>query len=345
MLFSSQLPLTSLIELCRSMKHNLGAGLTLVDVFRQQSRRGTGPVRPVAERIYEDLKEGDSLEDALDREKAAFPPLFLSMAGVGEQTGTLPEVFTELERYFVLQHRLRQQFIVLSFWPVLQLIAAIFVIAGMIFLLAILTPSGNAPFDPLGLGLTGVGGAVSFLVSAFGSLAVLVAGYLLVTRLLQQKALVDTMLLHLPGFGPCLMAVAMARFCLALRLTLDTRLSIATALRLSLRATGNAAFAAQTETIKEALRSGDDVATALSRCGLFDEMFVNIVANAEEGGRLPEVMKHQAEQYQEEAERRLTIAMRMAALAIWLAVAGLLIFMIFRIAMSVLGVYDSISNM
>jgi type IV pilus assembly protein PilC len=344
MLFSSQLPLTSLIELCRSMKHNLGAGLTLVDVFRQQSRRGPGPVRPVAERIYEDLKEGDSLEDALEREKAAFPPLFLSMAGVGEQTGTLPEVFTELERYFVLQHRLRQQFLVLSFWPVLQLIAAIFVIAGMIFLLAILTPSGNAPFDPLGLGLTGVGGAVSFLVSAFGSLVLLVAGYFLVTRLLQQKALVDAMLLHLPGFGPCLTAVAMARFCLAMRLTLDTSLSIATALRLSLRATGNAAFAAQTDTIKEALRGGDDVATALSRCGLFDEMFVNIVANGEEGGRLPEVMKHQAEQYQEEAERRLTMAMRMAAMAIWLVVAGLLVFMIFRIAMSVLGVYDSIIN-
>jgi type II secretory pathway component PulF len=341
MLFSSQLPLASLIELCRTLRHNLGAGLSLPDVFRQQSERGPTAVRPVARRIHEDLASGDSLEKALKREKAAFPPMFLSMAGVGEQTGNLPEVFQELERYYALQDKLRKQFIVLSFWPLLQLFGAIFVISGMVFLLAILTPSGNQPFDPLGFGLTGVRGSVLVLVYSFGSLGLLVAGYLLVTRLLQQKAIVDALVLHVPVLGPCLLSIALARFCLALRLTMDTSMSIIAALRLSLRATGNAAFAAQGDVVKEVLRGGDDLTMALAKTDLFPEDFLNILANAEEGGRLPEVMRHQAEHYQEEAERRLTMLMRMASAGVWLGTAALLIFLIFSMAMKVFSVYDS----
>src|SRR4051812_18816517 len=96
---SSRLPLSSLIELCRALKHSLGAGLTLRDVFRQQARSGPGPVRPAATRITAALDQGSDLEEALKREADAFPPLFLALVSVGEQTGMLPELFAELEKY------------------------------------------------------------------------------------------------------------------------------------------------------------------------------------------------------------------------------------------------------
>src|SRR5207237_1921629 len=44
---TSALPLSALIELSRSLRHYLGAGLSLVDVFRQQAKRGPAAVRPV----------------------------------------------------------------------------------------------------------------------------------------------------------------------------------------------------------------------------------------------------------------------------------------------------------
>src|SRR3712207_2640441 len=103
MLFSSRLSLSSLIELCRALRHYLGAGLTLREVFQQQARKGTAEVRPIAARISADLEKGDDLETALGQERAFFPPLFVSLATVGEQTGMLPEVCRELERYFIVQ--------------------------------------------------------------------------------------------------------------------------------------------------------------------------------------------------------------------------------------------------
>ena len=57
--------------------------------------------------------------------------------------------------------------------------------------------------------------------------------WLVVRRSLHQSAAVDALVLRLPGFGPCLEAVALARFSLALRMTLDSGLSATEALRSS----------------------------------------------------------------------------------------------------------------
>src|SRR5262249_14468917 len=150
--------------------------------------------------------------------------------------------------------------------------------------------------------------------------------------------------LRLPIVGPCLEAIALARFCLALRLTLDTSLSMPEALRLCLRATGNAAFAAQTEVVGHALRTGEDLSTALADSRLFRDEFVNIVATAEHGGRVPEVMRQQSEYYQEEAERRLRLLTIAAGFGVWLIVAVLIILTIFRIFFTYLGLLDSLTK-
>jgi type IV pilus assembly protein PilC len=336
MLFSRQVPLSSLVEFCRVLRHNLAAGLTLRRVFRQQAERGPVGIRPVADRVSDDLEQGESLEEALQKEKEYFPPIFLSLVTVGEQTGNLPEVLGELEKYFLLQQKLRRQFFSQIAWPVLELFIAIFVIAGMIYVLAIL----GSNFDPLQLGYKGESGALKFLFHAFGSLALLVGLYLLVTRVMKQKAKVDELLLRPPILGPCLQAIALMRFCLALRLTMETGMAITTAIRLSMRATGNAAFAARAEIVRESLKGGEDLTAALTSCGLFPSDFLNIMANAEEGGRVPEVMKHQADYYEEEARRRMTILTQACSWGVYGLVSLLIIFMIFRLAMTYIGLLD-----
>src|SRR5687767_14445325 len=107
MLFSTAVPLDSLVQFCRMVRHGLAAGLSLVDVFRQQARKGPRPIRAMADAVVARLERGEGLEEALKAEAAGLPPLFRAMAAVGEQSGHLPEVFHELERYYELQWRLR----------------------------------------------------------------------------------------------------------------------------------------------------------------------------------------------------------------------------------------------
>jgi type IV pilus assembly protein PilC len=341
MLFSARLPVASLIELCRALRHNLSAGLSLRDVFRQQARQGTLAVRPVAERMRQVIERGDDLESALMQERKSFPPLFLALASVGERSGNLPEVFAALEKYYVMQQRMWRQFISLSIWPAFQLVAAIFVIAAMLLLIGVLNPQtqGAFHFDPLGIGV-GPKAALRFLLICFGTIGLLIGGYFLATRTLRHRAVVDRILLRIPVVGPCLEAFALCRFSLALQLTMDTSLPAWEALDRSLKATGNGAFMAATDTVQAVVRSGETVGEALASVQLFPKEFMNILATAEHTGQIPEVMRHQTEFYEEEAGRRLVLLTRAAGFAIWFIVACLIVWVIFRMFTTYLGLLD-----
>jgi type IV pilus assembly protein PilC len=330
---SSRLSLSDAIELCRSLRHYLGAGLSLVDAFRHQAKSGAARVRPVAGRIASALERGDSLEETLQREQAVLPSLLLSLARVGEQTGMLAEVFADLEKYFLRQRKLWRQFVSQSAWPVTEFVLAVFVLAGLIFIMGILADvRGGQPLDPLGLGLAGPSGALIFLCVIWGAVGGLAVVYWLLTRRLGGAATVERFLLGVPALGPCLQALALARFCMALRLTTETGMSIVQAMRLSLSATGNAAFTAGAEQIERDLRRGEAVTLALTRSGLFPEDFQHMIAIAEESGALDQVLAHQAEHYQEESGRRLAALTSLAGYAVYGFVGLVIIIAIFRIA-------------
>ena len=327
MLFSTRLSLDNLIHLCRVLRHNLGAGLMLRDVFKQQFTRGPAPIRPIARRITQALEEGDSLEMALQPNRERFPPLFLALAAVGEGTGQLPEIFGELEKYYLMQQKFWRQFWSQALLPIMQFIMAIFIIAGLIVVFSFL--EGN--IAPIGMGLRGIGGALTFLLTAFGSIAALYLGYRLISRSLEQKALADRLFLRIPAIGPLLEALVLSRFCLALALTLDTGMSILQALGHSLRGTGNAAFAKCARVVQDTLRAGEPLAVALTKARIFPDDFLHIVAVGEESGRVPEIMRQQAQKYEEEAVLKLAIVTRMGSFGVWLLVALFIIISIFRI--------------
>jgi type IV pilus assembly protein PilC len=340
-MFSSRLPLSALIELCRSLRHYLGAGLTLTDVFEQQARRGPARFRPAAARIAADLNQGDSLEDALKREAKLFPPLLLSLASVGERTGMLPEVFAELERYFQRQKELRNQFIARITWPVVQFVLAIGVLALLIFIMGQIGGPGGR-FDPLGLGLFGARGAAIFL----GVVAAVLGGVYLIGVLLSRslggRVGVAKALLSVPAIGPCLQALALGRFCLALRLTTESGMPIGRALKLSLRATGNRAYAAAVEDVQRVVGEGHEITRALSGTGLFPADFERTIEVAEESGSLSEVLRHQGDHYHEEASRRLGALTALLGYGIWAMVGLFIIVAIFRIYSQYLNVLNRV---
>ena len=345
-MFSSRLSLSSVIELCRVLRHYLGAGLTLRDAFRQQATRGDLRLRPVCTRIAADLDQGEALEDALKRQGGAFPPLLTALSNVGEQTGMLPEVFTELENYYVRQQQLRRRFIAGAAWPVLQFLGAVFVLAGLIFVMGLI-PQASGPFalhwDPLGLGLSGPEGALIFLAWVFGTLLALWLLYIVATRFLRGRALVDGFLLGVPVLGKCLRALALTRFCLALRLTLETGMPIAKALKLSFRATDNAAFMARLDRATALVKQGEDLTVALAATGLFPEEFRHILAVAEESGRLTEVLRQEADHFYDEAGRRLTALTVAMTVLVWLAVAICIIAFVIHIFLAYIDLINQVA--
>jgi type II secretory pathway component PulF len=125
--------------------------------------------------------------------------------------------------------------------------------------------------------------------------------------------------------------LALARFCVALRLMLETNMSVLKMMELALMATDNAAFQAARPVIDASLKSGNNIEMSLAAAGLFPQSFLSAVAVAEGSGRLPELLREQANDYDEETRRRLGFLNQVASYLVWLGVAFLIIFAIYRI--------------
>jgi type IV pilus assembly protein PilC len=187
------------------------------------------------------------------------------------------------------------------------------------------------PLDPLGVGLIGGKGALIFLGLVSGAVLGLIFTCWLLQALLGRSAFMQRLLLYLPLVGKAIQAQSVTRFALALQLLLDTRVSVLRSLRLSLQSTDNAAFIAAYPRVEAAINRGHGIATALEAPGLFPPRFLGVIAVAEESGRLPESLKFQAEEFDEQAKRRLTLISQVASGLVWLTIVLVLMLIIFRI--------------
>jgi type IV pilus assembly protein PilC len=335
MLFSSsKCPLPALVDWCRALRYSLSAGLGPVKIFKQQAKSGPRALRGVAGEVAARLSKGASLADALEPHRDRFPPLFLELTAVGEQTGRLEDAFQQLEEYYQAQLSMQRSFRSQIAYPVIQFFAAIFVVAFLIFILGLL----GSKMDPLGFGLVGTAGALTFLAIAFAFVAAVVVVLKLAADNVGFRAKLEGGLLWVPGWGPAFLTFAHMRFAVALRMCAEAGLRVEQTLHYCFRATANAAFQRGEGRAVTAIKRGGELTDALDESGApFTLEFREMLLMGEETGNTSEVMDRLAERLQEEAVRKMKFAAQMTGWMIYALVALMIIFFIFRIASMYLG--------
>jgi type IV pilus assembly protein PilC len=336
---SSKCPLSALVMWCRNLHHSLGAGLDPVRIFKMLGKSGPRPLRPLAKELSGKLSAGDSLEDALEPHRDIFPPLFLELVAVGEQTGRLEDTFAELEKYYQSSLSVQRNFRAQMMYPAIQFIAAVCILSALIFILGILADSGKAiTVDPLGLGLTGTSGALTFFFGCFGTVAAILLGLKFISNNVQWRAKIEGMLMIAPGWGPALLMFALQRFCVALRMCSEAGLRMEKTLHYCFRATSNSAFTSGEGRAIEVVKRGRELTEALTASrSPFPDEFMEMIRMGEETGNMSEVMERLAERYREESERRLKSAAQMTSYCIYGFVALMIIIAIFKLANIYLG--------
>ena len=329
MLFSSsKCPLPALVAWCRVFKHSLGAGLDPIKVFRQQAKSGPRALRGLANDIADKLSKGDSLEDALEPHRNCFPPLFVELVAVGEQSGRLEDTFSELAEYYETSLRVQRDFRSQMMYPTIQYLAAVFVISLLIFIMGMLSSK-----DAVGLGLTGTTGALTFLLIGLGLFVAVLLFFKLSANSVQWRARMEGILLYVPAWGPALLNFALHRFCIALRMTTEAAMRAEKVLHYSFRATTNSAFLRGEDRAIAAAKKGSEIHEALAASGApFPEEFRSMVVVAEESGEMSELMEKLANNYREEGARRLKEAAQYTGWAVYGMVALMMIFFIYSIA-------------
>ena len=330
MLFnSSKCPLPALVAWCRALRFSLSAGLDPVRIFKQQAKSGPRVLRPLAAELAGKLATGDSLEDALAPHRDRFPPLFLELVAVGEQTGRLEDTFHELEEYYQTLLGVQRNFRSQMAYPIIQFFAAVFIIAALIWVLGML----NSKMDVTGLGLSGTAGALTFLGVAGAFVGAVVVVLKVSAESVRFRARMEGMLMWVPGWGPAFLAFAVMRFAVALRMCAEAGLRAEETLHYCFRATANTAFQKGEARAVKVVKRGGEMTDAIEACGApFPREFHEMLLMGDETGNTSEVMERVAIRLREDAERKLKLAAQFTGYAIYGLVALMIIYFIFRIA-------------
>ncbi len=334
-MFASQIPLSHLTPLCRALGTMLDSGVRLLDALKVVQKQQRGKTSAAIEQIATDIRKGSDLAEAFREHGSYFPELVIDMIAVAEHTGKLPEVLAGLADHYENLQRMRRTFLSAIAWPVIQLLAAIFIIAGLILVLGMIAGANpNSPaIDPLGFGLHGPMGAMIWLGYCFGSLAALFFAYLILVRGFRQAKAIHTLLLAVPVVGNCLRSFAIARFSWAYALTQQAGMEVEPSLEASFKATNNAAFVNATPQVVAAVMAGEDFTDAIASTDLFPRQYVEMVRVGESSGTVPETLERLSPQFEADARRSLYGLTVVMGWVIWSLVAAMIIFLIFRVMM------------
>jgi len=339
MFFSPRMSTKELAGLCRRVATSLEAGIDARTVWAREAAR----VRHRAAgrqfgAISLAIQRGENLSEALAATGDFFPSLLRELVEVGDQTGHLGEIFAQLADHYQAQLKLRRIFLASITWPVAQLFLAVLVVGFLIWILGVIGNSKNtAPIDILGLGLVGNRGLLIYV--GFWAIAGLAFFCVLhaIRRGLVWTRPIQRAVLRIPLLGPPLQIVALARLAWSLHLTLNTGMDVRRAMRLSLRSTRNARYTDQIERIDTSIASGNTIYESFLVAGSYPTDFIESLHVGEETGRLVESMAVLSRQYQDRARTALTTLTMLAGFGVWIAVAALIIVMIFRLFLFYIG--------
>ncbi|MCA9081173.1 MAG: type II secretion system F family protein [Planctomycetaceae bacterium] len=339
-MLTSKISTRQLALMCRSLSTSLHAGVDVIKSFRQLASKAHGRQRTVLEDVCQQLKTGEGITAAFRSQGNYFPELFCDMIDVAEQTGNLPEVLHALAQHYENNLRLWRAFLSQITMPAVQLLAAICIIGGLIYLLGWISSMTGQTMDILGWGLIGAEGAAYW----FGGWAMGVAAAFLVYKFaaasLTGLRLVHRSLLGVPVLGHCMRSFAIARFSWAFHLTQDSGMPIDDSLEASLKATGNGAFISATQQVVTDIEAGGTLTDALAQTELFPLEFIHIVEVGETSGTVPETLDRLSGQFEEDARRSMSAMAMAAGWLIWAGVATFVIVMIFKLAFFYLSIID-----
>lgn len=345
-MFSSQLSWKSLTSMCRSLATMLRAGVPLVKALKLAGgKTAHQPVQLALADVSVAVRQGETISGAMRDQGGRFPVLVIDLVDVAEQTGALPEVLSALADHYENLLRLRRTFISAIIWPVLQLVMAVLIVAGLILVLGwIAEVNGNSGFDPLGFGLKGESGALTWLGLCAGSVATVWLLYSLLTAGFRAGPIVYRLLQRLPVIGACLCDFALARFSWAFALTQQAGMPIGPSLEASLKATGNPAFAATSPQVVSMVMQGEELSDALDQTNLIPPDFIEMVRIGETSGTVPEALQELSPELEARARRSLEALTGLAGWMIWALVAMMIVFLIFRIMLWYVSLLNSAAS-
>ncbi len=257
--------------------------------------------------LIDDLESGRELAGALSRHPTIFPPLYVAMVRVGEESGRLEEAFQRMTDYLERERDNVRQVKQATRYPMIVVIAigiAVFILMTYVIpVFARVFDKFDAELPLMTRGLI----AVSDFFAAYWWAILLLLGAawvgLRLWRRTEEGALRwDRWKLQTPIIGSILLRGALARFARAFSMAFRSGVPILQTLNVTASAVDNVWISRKILAMREGIEHGDALSRTARRADVFTPLVLQMIAVGEESGRMDEMIDEVADFYEREVE-------------------------------------------
>lgn len=336
-----------LLPLLEALAELIASGLSAGEAVRLlaarlQERR----LRALSGRLWEHLKEGQTLSGAMEQVPEVFDTQTVSLVRASEATGSLNEVLHRLIQHQTEQRELKRKLTAAMMYPLFVGVVAVGVILFFVFFLmprlqGLLTSlGGDLPWSTqLLVGVAG--GLVRYGVVVLPLLAL---GGLLFWRWQKTESgrgVVDEQLIRLPLVRRWVIDTGVLAFVQTLAVLLENGINTVEALRLTERTVRNRVLRATLRAATDRVLEGESLSAALGRTGYFPALVLDRLAVGESTGKLAPCLRDISRHYASQHTRRLEQFVGVTANAVLLAAFAFVGFLAYAIVAAVLRVSAS----
>jgi MSHA biogenesis protein MshG len=310
-LFRPRVQLDELIMLCRQLHTLMKAGVPILRSLSALIETTRNPTLAEALRsVSDDLQAGRELHAALARKSDIFPPLFVSLVRVGENTGRLDEVFVSLAGYLELEKNTRDQIKNATRYPLIVITA---IVAALVVINIWVIPAFASAFSRFGAELPWATqillGISEFTLQWWQYMLVITVGAVVGFRFwIQSRAgeyLWSKTLLRIPMVGPILLKATLGRFARSFAMALKSGVPLVKSLTVIAGVVDNAFIGERILSMRDGIESGDSISRTAAATGLFTPLVQQMIAVGEESGSVDELLLETAGHYEREVTYEL----------------------------------------
>ena len=309
---TGKIKLAELTNFCRQYAIMVNSGMSIIsclDLLRGQPYSKF--FKGILDVIYEDVKSGIMLSDALDSHNNVFPDFFRSMIRVGEVSGKLELVFTSLADYYESDARIKKQARSALSYPIMLLCMTIAILLAMMLYIV---PTFRKSLQSLEVEPEGITKIVydasDYLLANWQNLFLTIFAIVLVLVLIgmtkKGKYFYDELKIKLPLIGKIQTYLITARFARGFALLLSSGMDIVDAMDSIVIVLGNRDVAARFQKATEDVRQGTGIAVAFNKYKLFPDMLIQMVSVGEKTAALEEVLNRSCSFFDNQVETTLS---------------------------------------
>lgn len=303
----------------------------------------------LATRLWDELRQGRSLSEALRKQPKVFNESVVSLVQAGEATGNLKKVLARIVESMEEQKAIRGKLVAALSYPCFLIVVAI----GLVFLfLFSLLPRIEGLLDSLGsdlpasttLLIASANGLLKYGWIAAIGISLVVGGLISWRKSPAGRYQFDSLMLRFPGAGKIIRDMQILQFTQTLSLLLENGIIMVQALSMAERSLSNIAMRGAFGEARIKVTEGVALSSAFKSTGYFDDMALDVFTVGENTGDVVPGLRQMSQQYTEMIDRFVKTMLGVISTGVLLGVFGMVGMIAFGIISAVFQLSNSLST-